>query len=124
MSDNSARPVGAQPLQYARELPGPTRVSSAAVASLALALITSPWVLSPIMYGIEPFLRPFGFRLDPSLAFLGSAVASALAVAALLRIRLSRGTRTGKRLAIWGLVISLSWWALLLAIFLAWPKVH
>jgi hypothetical protein len=124
MSDLGTQTEGGQTLSYAAGVPEQPRLSRLAIASLVVAIVLSPCVLGPILSASEPLLRRHGLEVSLRLRLLTSMVASALSIAAMIRVRLSNRTRTGVAVAGWAFAISLLWWALLGFLFLAWPRLY
>ena len=102
MPEPTRRP--SQTLMYARGVPDDARVSWLAIASLPVAVLASPCVLSQVR------------GLNQVWAFLvvGMVIAIALPIVALIRIHRSRGTRTGIAWAVVALLISVVGWGGLL----------
>src|SRR3954451_24731500 len=104
-----------QPLEYAARLPPDARVSRLAIISLVVAFLGCPCLLGAFSGWINWYV-PGQFRQTSRYGFVhfcfvrGTMIlASALPVAAIIRIGLSRRTRTGMNIALIALAISLLW---------------
>jgi hypothetical protein len=110
------------PLQYARGLPPSSRISRLALAAPIVAILGSPCLVVPLMGWINMHI-PQQFRQPGQGGWWQFWVhreamifATVLPVAAIIRICLSRRTRTGIFPSITALVISCLWWGLLMAL--------
>lgn len=107
-----------QLLEYAARLPPDVRTSRLAIASLVVAIFGSPCFLAPFSswinwYVPQEFNQVGRYGFVHSWFIRGSMIlATALSTAAIIRIGLSRRTRTGMSIAIIALLISLLWWGL------------
>ena len=115
-----------KPLDYAARLPPSVRTSRLAIASLVVAILGSPCLLGPFSNWINWYV-PQEFNQVGRYGFVhvwfirGSMIlATALPFAAIIRIALSRGARTGMSIAVTALLISLLWWGLAYAMYLMW----
>jgi hypothetical protein len=115
-----------QPLEYAARLPPDARVSRLAIISLVVALLGCPCLLGAFSNWINWYV-PGQFRQTSRYGFVhfyfirGTMIlATTLPVAAIIRIGLSRRTRTGIGIAVIALLISLLWWGLAYAMSLMW----
>ncbi|HEV2294141.1 MAG TPA: hypothetical protein VGR35_09805 [Tepidisphaeraceae bacterium] len=115
-----------QPLEYAARLPPDVRTSRLAIASLVVAILGSPCLLGPFSDWINWYV-PQQFDQVGRYGFVhfwfirgAMILATALPVAAIIRIALSRRTRTGMTIAITALVISLLWWGMAYVAYLMW----
>ena len=95
------------------------RVSRLAVASLVVAVLGSPCLFGRFLSWVNWFV-PGDFNQVGRYGFVhswlirgGMIVATVLPVVAIVRIRWSRGTRSGAGVAVAGLLVSLLWWGLI-----------
>jgi hypothetical protein len=104
-------------LEYAGR---PARVSRLATCSLALAILSSPLVAGPLLiWSMTPGLHP-PVTVDLHVAVPILVVwPPVFALAAIARVRMSRGECTGARRAGAALLVSLSWWVLFLVMILS-----
>src|SRR6266550_241336 len=91
-------------LSYATASRPPPRVSKLAVASPIVAVFASPCLLVPLLSDLLGQDR---------LLFAAVLVATAVSIAGFIRVRLSRGNRTGLSLCLIGFAITAVWWAIL-----------
>src|SRR4051812_2704467 len=115
-----------QPLEYAGRLPTNVRTSRFAIASLIFAVLGSPCLLVSFSNWINWYV-PQQFNQLGQYGFVhfwcirgAMVLATALPVAAIIRISLSRRTRTGMNIAVVALLISLLWWGMSYAVSLIW----
>jgi len=110
--------TASQPLNYAARMPAVTRTSRLAIASLVVALLSCPCLLGPFSKWVNAYapaqLRNTTRCEAAHFWFIRSAMilATALPLAAILRILRSRRTRTGYSLSLVALLIALVWWGL------------
>jgi hypothetical protein len=116
---NDSAPAPAA-LDYAgRPAPG-VRTSRLAAASLVVAVLCAPCLLAPLLHWLtweapQPVKEIFWRWPLATLFMRGSMIlATALPVAAIVRIKRSKGARGGMSLAVAGLLVSILWWGLLL----------
>ena len=115
-----------QPLDYAARLPPDIRTSRLAIASMVVAILGSPCLLGPFSNWINWYV-PGQFNQVGRYGFVHSwfirgamILATALPVAAIIRIALSRRARTGMGIAVTALLISLLWWGMAYVAHLMW----
>ena len=89
-------------IEYASPAPHETRDSNLAIASTIVPIVISPCVLVPVL----GWLNLPHELLDRAMILL-LTVSVALPIAAIVRIHLSRGTRTGLGWAACGLTVAL-----------------
>ena len=114
------------PLEYAARVPANLRASRLATASLVVAILGSPCLLVPFSnwnnWYVPQKFNQVGHHGFVHFWFIrgGMILATALPVAAIIRIWLSRRTRTGISTAVVALLISLLWWCLASAAYFMW----
>src|SRR4051812_1249877 len=97
MIEQTPTPV---PLSYASRTPTDSRYSWLAIVSLIVAVLASPCLVAQL--GI------FG-EVEIYIAMI---IATILPVAAIVKIRMSNGTRKGTTMAVVALLIAMMWWGL------------
>ncbi len=124
-ADREASP-SSHSLEYAARLPADVRTSRLAIASLVVAILGSPCLLGPFSdwinwYGPQQFNQVGRYGFVHFWVIRGAMIlATALPVAAIIRIVLSHRTRTGMSIAVIALLVSLLWWGLAYAAYLMW----
>lgn len=108
-------PPSAQPhdLSYAGPVSTPAPLSRLSLASIILAALSCPCVLTPLLVRI-------GYLADGPwwiVQLVLLIAATALAIAAVVRVRRSAGARRGFALAVVALGLSVLWWCLLAVAF-------
>lgn len=107
-------PPPTQGLDYATRLPPNTRTSKLAIVALAVSILACPQLFVFLNKRFDQFARHDGLHVR----LAAMSVATALAVIAIVRVRLSRGALLGAGMAWAGLAISLLWWSLMALVFL------
>ena len=122
MSDEQPEPPATLPYAGGSAGDASRRVSRLAIASIPAGVLCCPCLLSAIVQPIMTHLPRtliaadvFSWLRNWSVVTL-MATATAVPVAALVRVWTSQGRRTGTALATAGLVLSLTWWLLYLLI--------
>jgi hypothetical protein len=90
------------------------------VAALVVSIVGSPWVVRPLLLAIHRLYPPpslIAVGVSVRLLCAATVVVVVLPIVAIVRIALSRGTRTGIRLALIGLAITVLSWALVLGLW-------
>ena len=104
-------------LEYASPTSPDGRTSRLTIAAMIVSFFSCPWFWA----AATDHVRPRG--LPDSVVYAGMyavmAVATGLAVVALVRVRRSRGRLRGAGIAGFALAVSLLWWTCLGAVFAA-----
>ena len=111
---SSPDPHAPQPIDYASVPPPRRRVSKLAVASLVLAVLSSPCLLSPLDDVLDGGLTP-ALQTPWFLPLLWTLVL-AISIVAIVRVSRFKETKTGKRFAVLALLICLTWMALMVIV--------
>jgi hypothetical protein len=115
-----------RPLEYAARLPAGVRTSRLAITSLVVAILGSPCLLGPFSnwidwYVPQQFNQVGRYGFVPFWFIRGAMIlATALPAAAIIRVALSRRTRSGIWIAVTALLISLLWWGWAYLMYQMW----